>query len=157
MSKSKSKKSSEDENTEPEQLKPGQIYQLLNDQQISNIDPFWKLDDKDKMRISKKIKTSPFDENHCCLYIKNKKKKRPISSVNGFINFYINGGKWPLHRILYMNYNGPLTTNEKIRFICENKSCCNINHFQKIIHNTRSKKKSNEEYSDDESKSFDLD
>ena len=58
--------------------------------------------------------------------IKNEEK-------NSYINFYFNGKKHALHRLLYINYIGELLDSEYIKFKCSNKGkCCNINHFYKI-------------------------
>lgn len=84
----------------------------------------------DLKRISKFLSKSIFD-NECSLWngyitvIKNEEK-------NSYINFYFNGKKYALHRLLYNNYIGELLDSEYIKFCCPNKGkCCNINHFYK--------------------------
>lgn len=90
-----------------------------------------KLVYSDLKRISKYLSKGIFDDT-CSLWsgyitmIKNDDKK-------SYINFYYNGKKYSLHRLLYINYIGNLEDSEYIKFNCANKGkCCNINHFYKI-------------------------
>ena len=99
--------------------------------QKKNINVDKKLAYNDLKRISKYLSSSIFDDQ-CSLWngyitvIKNDEK-------NSYINFYFNGRKYALHRILYINYIGDLADSEYIKFRCPNKGkCCNINHFYKI-------------------------
>jgi len=91
-----------------------------------------KLYFKDLIRIVKNIKTSIFDTHRCCIwqgYITNLMKK----NKGVYINFYYKKKKVALHRLLYVNYIGPINEDEYLKFICENKgSCCNINCLKKI-------------------------
>jgi hypothetical protein len=59
-----------------------------------------------------------------------------------YINFYFNGKKCALHRLLYINFKGKINDNDYLEYICNNKGiCCNINHIikkkdnKKIINN----------------------
>ena len=56
-----------------------------------------------------------------------------------YINFYFNGKKCALHRLLYINFKGRLNDNDYLEFICFDKSnkgkCCNINHIIKKRNN----------------------
>lgn len=104
-------------------------------QQRKNINVDKKLSYNDLKRISKYLNSSIFLEDECSLWngyitiIKNDEK-------NSYINFYFNGKKYALHRILYINYIGELLDSEYIKFRCPNKGrCCNINHFYKINKN----------------------
>jgi hypothetical protein len=116
-----------------------QMYKVCNDvifselikNQNKNIISDKKLLYSDLKRISKYLSKSIFD-NSCSLWngyitvIKNDSKK-------SYINFYFNGKKYALHRLLYVNYIGELNDSEYIKFNCSNKGiCCNINHFYKI-------------------------
>jgi hypothetical protein len=90
-----------------------------------------KLSYNDLKRISKYLLGSIFT-NDCSIWngyitiVKNDDK-------NAYINFYYNGKKYALHRLLYINFIGDLGDNEYIKFKCNNKGkCCNINHFYKI-------------------------
>lgn len=90
-----------------------------------------KLSYNDLKRISKNLLGSIFT-NDCSIWngyitiVKNDDK-------NAYINFYYNGKKYALHRLLYINFIGDLGDNEYIKFKCNNKGkCCNINHFYKI-------------------------
>lgn len=98
--------------------------------QSKNIQTDKKLSYNDLVRISKYLNKSIFT-NECSLWngyittIKNDDK-------NSYINFYFNGRKYALHRLLYLNYVGELLESEYIKFNCPNKGkCCNINHFYK--------------------------
>lgn len=86
----------------------------------------------DLRRISKYLSRSIFC-NECSLWngyvttIKNDDK-------SSYINFYFNGKKYALHRLLYQNYVGELSDGEYIKFNCPNKGkCCAIGHFYKIF------------------------
>jgi hypothetical protein len=49
-------------------------------------------------------------------------------------NFYFNGKKVALHRLLYNNFLGDLDDSEYLKYNCENKGkCCNLNHFKRVI------------------------
>lgn len=104
-------------------------------QQRKHINVDKKLSYNDLKRISKYLNSSIFSDDECSLWngyitiIKNDEK-------NSYINFYFNGKKYALHRILYINYIGELLDSEYIKFRCQNKGrCCNINHFYKINKN----------------------
>ena len=98
--------------------------------QLKNIQSDKKLSYNDLVRISKYLNQTIFN-NECSLWngyittIKNDDK-------NSYINFYFNGRKYALHRLLYINYIGELLDSEYIKFNCPNKGkCCNINHIYK--------------------------
>lgn len=102
--------------------------------QLKDIVPDKKLLYNDLKRISKYLNNNIFDDD-CSIWngyitvIKNDEK-------NSYINFYFNGKKYALLRLLYINYIGPLDDSEYIKFKCPNKGkCCNINHFYKINKN----------------------
>ena len=105
------------------------LIELIQKQRKNIIDK--KLLYNDLKRISKYLNKSIFN-NDCSLWngyittIKNEDK-------SSYINFYYNGKKFALHRLLYQNYIGDLNDSEYIKFNCCNKGkCCNINHFYKI-------------------------
>jgi len=105
------------------------LIELIQNQ-IKTVTNDKKLLYNDLRRISKYLSKSIFC-NECSLWngyvtmIKNDKKK-------SYINFYFNGKKYSLHRLLYLNYIGNLDDSEYIKFSCENKGkCCTINHFYK--------------------------
>jgi hypothetical protein len=109
------------------------LVELIKNQK-KNVSPDKKLLYNDLKRLSKYLNTSIFG-NECSLWtgyvtvIKNEEK-------NSYINFYFNGKKYALHRLLYLNYIGELVDSEYIKFNCVNKGkCCNINHFHKINKN----------------------
>lgn len=103
--------------------------------QLKNIPTDKRLSYSDIKRISKFITKSIFDENECSIwdgYITNEKNK----SKGIYINFYFNKKKIALHRLLYINYIENISTNEYIKYICNNKGkCCNVNHMKKFLYN----------------------
>jgi hypothetical protein len=108
------------------------IFKELIQNQNKNIPVEKKLLYNDIKRISKYLNTSIFNES-CSIWtgyitiIKNDQK-------NSYINFFFNGKKYALQRLLYINYVGYLNDSEYIKFSCDNKGkCCNVNHFHKII------------------------
>ena len=110
------------------------IFIELIKNQKKNIQADKKLLYNDIKRISKYLNKSIFNDE-CSIWtgyitvIKNDKK-------NSYINFFYNGKKYALQRLLYINYMGNLNDSEYIKFTCENKGrCCNVNHFYKIKDN----------------------
>ncbi len=106
------------------------LIELIQKQRKNIIEK--KLLYNDLKRISKYLTKSIFN-NECSLWngyittIKNDDK-------SSYINFYYNGKKFALHRLLYQNFIGELNDSEYIKFNCCNKGkCCNINHFYKIL------------------------
>ena len=57
-----------------------------------------------------------------------------IESTNvHYVNFFFDGKKHALHRLLYLNFIGEVKANEYLKYSCNNKGkCCNINHIYKI-------------------------
>jgi hypothetical protein len=105
------------------------LVELVNNQN-QHVNNEKKLDVKSLQRISRNIEGSLF-EDKCVIwqgYITY------ISSTNvNYINFFFNGKKHALHRLLYLNFIGDVKDNEYLKYTCENKGkCCNINHIIKI-------------------------
>ena len=97
------------------------IFDELIKKQLKNIDDERKLSYNDLKRISLKMEKSIFDKEECCMLIKN--------DTNN-MNFYFNKKKISLHRLLYINFIGPLEKKRYIKTKCKNnKTCYNINHF----------------------------
>jgi hypothetical protein len=111
----------------------GILIELIQKQK-KNIMSDKKLLYNDLKRISKYLTTSIFNDE-CSLwngYI----TKIKSDDKNSYINFYFNGKKYALHRLLYINYIDELHDSEYIKFKCHNKGkCCNINHIYKVIKN----------------------
>lgn len=85
-----------------------------------------KLEYNDLKRISNKLDKSIFEKDICSLwngtYIE--------INENIYINFYYNGKKKSIQRLLYENYIGDDLNSQYINYLCPNKGlCCNINHF----------------------------
>jgi hypothetical protein len=53
-----------------------------------------------------------------------------------YINFYFNGKKQVLHRLLYYNFIGEITDDEYLKYSCPNKGkCCTLKHIHKVVTN----------------------
>jgi hypothetical protein len=105
------------------------LVELINNQ-IDNIDNKKKLDIRSLQRISRNIDDSIFGDK-CVIwqgYITY------IESTNvHYVNFFFDGKKHALHRLLYLNFIGDVKANEYLKYSCANKGkCCNINHIYKI-------------------------
>ncbi len=109
------------------------VDKLINLQRI-NCPSDKLLSEKDLRRIINRTGGIFNTSNECILwngYI-------TYNKIN-YINFYFNGKKCALHRLLYINFKGRLYDNDYLEFICSNKSnrgkCCNINHIIKKRNN----------------------
>ncbi len=105
------------------------LVEMINNQ-LEDIDNTKRLDVKSLQRISRNIDGSIFGDE-CILwqgYITY------IESTNvHYINFFFNGKKHAIHRLLYLNFIGEVNANEYLKYSCPNKGkCCNINHIYKI-------------------------
>ena len=105
------------------------LVEMINNQ-LEDIDNTKRLDVKSLQRISRNIDGSIFGDE-CVLwqgYITY------IESTNvHYINFFFNGKKHAIHRLLYLNFIGDVNANEYLKYSCPNKGkCCNINHIYKI-------------------------
>ena len=105
------------------------LVELINNQ-LDDIENKKKLDVKSLQRISRNIEDSLFGDK-CVIwqgYITY------IESTNvHYVNFFFNGKKHALHRLLYLNFIGDVKSNEYLKYSCPNKGkCCNINHIYKI-------------------------
>lgn len=118
-------------------MKNGDILNDLLVKQIKNVNFDKKLKFQDLKRLCKYITSSIFDENICSIW------NGYITNVNNiekgiYINFYFNGKKVALHRLLYLNFVGDLSDDEYLKFTCENKGkCCNIHHLRKFKYNKK--------------------
>jgi hypothetical protein len=118
--------------------------------QLKNVDASKKFKLNDIHRICKYVNSSIFTKDACCVwtgYITNK-----YNLVKGtYINFYFKNKKLALHRLLYINFVGPLTNEEYIKFTCNNKGiCCNINHLKKYKYNKKPNNNANDLENNDE-------
>ena len=111
------------------------LVELINNQN-DDIDNDKKLDVKSLQRISRNVESSLFGND--CVFWQGYITYIQSTDVH-YINFFFNGKKHALHRLLYLNFIGNLKKNEYLKYKCDNKGkCCNINHILKI----NSKKKS---------------
>ena len=106
------------------------IFKELVSRQLKTIKPAKKLQYNDLKRISKHVNGSLFG-NKCCLWTNSITNiKNPYKGI--YVNFYFNGKKRALHRLLYGNFIGNLKKGEYVKYICNNKGkCCNIRHLAK--------------------------
>ncbi len=88
------------------------------------------LSEKDLKRIFNRTGGIINNNNECIIW-----KGYITHNKIDYINFYFNGKKCALHRILYINFKGKLNDNDYLEFTCPDKSnkgkCCNINHIVK--------------------------
>lgn len=126
------------------------FLQELIDNQLKSVNSENKLSYSDMKRICKNLKKSIFDKDsdECALwtgYITNNKNGKQ------YINFYFKKKKVALHRLLYMNYIGNVSSNEYLKLTCTNSGkCCSIHHIKianskqdkndKTEHNSNTKK-----------------
>ncbi len=103
-----------------------------------------KLTYKDLNRIVKYIDKSMFGEE--CSIWKGYVSCPNVDNPNYYINFFFKNKKVGLHRLLYLNFVGDITSNDFIKYTCINQGkCCNVNHFVKF-----SSDKNNEDSDGDE-------
>jgi hypothetical protein len=110
------------------------LYQELIKNQRKNLSNDRKLGLYDLKRISSYLNKSIFVEE-CSLwdgYITE------IKNSTSFVNFFYNGKKQALHRLLYYNFVDDVSDNEYLKFSCENKGkCCCIKHILKLKKNEK--------------------
>jgi hypothetical protein len=105
------------------------LVELINNQ-IEDVDNDKKLDVKSLQRISRNVENSLFSNE--CVFWQGYITYIQSTDVH-YINFFFNGKKHALHRLLYLNFIGDLKKNEYLKYKCDNKGkCCNINHILKI-------------------------
>ncbi len=111
------------------------VYQELITKQRKELHNNKKLSLNDIKRISNSLSNSIFTDE-CSLW------SGYIHSVNDksvYINFFYNGKKQALNRLLYYNFVDDLNPNEYLKYSCENKGkCCSINHIKPVNKNIES-------------------
>lgn len=120
--------------TKEDDSKDKMVKKILR-KQLKTINPDIKLMFKDVKRICKHINGNIFNKKTCCLWMgkvtNNNNKEKGI-----YVNFFLNGKKRALHRLLYYNFIGNLAPDEYLTFKCKNKGiCCTIHHLTKISKN----------------------
>lgn len=109
------------------------IFQELIKKQRKNLNSDKKLSLSDLKRIASYLNSSIFT-SECSFwngYITI--SKLSVKSETAFVNFFFNGKKQALHRILYYNFIDDLNENEYLKFSCENKGkCCTLLHFTTV-------------------------
>ena len=121
------------------------IFKELVAKQKKDIPTNKKLQLSDIKRIARRISGSISDPNKCSIW------SGYITNINNaakgtYVNFYFRKKKVALHRLLYINFVGPLEDDEYLKFNCKNKGkCCNVHHMNKFKYNTMEPIKINEE------------
>lgn len=127
-----SKKTINNESTHKKKINNNQLFKELIQKQRKDVPMDKRLQLNDLKRICKYIDTSIFNSDECCLW------NGYITNINNatkgtYINFYFKKKKVALHRLLYCNFVDTLTSEEYLKFNCENKGmCCNINHLKRF-------------------------
>lgn len=139
-----------------EQYSRSDLLQEMIKKQIKSTPINKKLSYGDMKRLVKYIEQPIFKKDGCCLwkgYVTNSNAKNKVQ----YINFYFQGRKTALHRILYSNFVSLIKEDEFLRFTCPNRGkCCNVNHMEKhkyLTKNEDSEESENEE--DDDESTFD--
>jgi len=106
------------------------INEMVRNQHVV-LEKKYRLEHSDIERISKYIDDSIFQTSRCV------KWSGYLTKCNGgksqYVNFFIKGKKLAIHRILYINFVGDLSTTQYLKYTCDNPGCCcNINHFYRI-------------------------
>lgn len=128
------------------------IFQELIQNQKKNICSEKKLSLSDLKRISLYLSNSIFTQN-CSLW---KGYITDIKNNHALVNFFFNGKKQALHRLLYNNFINEVHENEYLKFTCENKGqCCSVAHIVLLKEKQENKveefdKDSNEKHSENE-------
>ena len=115
------------------------IFQELIKNQRKNLISDKKLSLSDLKRISSYLETSIFS-NNCSFWTgyvtEIKSTYDSESKSSSFVNFFFNGKKQALHRLLYYNFVDDLLDNEYLKFNCNKKShCCTLSHIIKVNEN----------------------
>jgi hypothetical protein len=99
--------------------------------QLPDIPSDKKLLHTDFKRMVRYLNNSIFTPDTCSLwqgYVTDRKKKNKGS----YVNFYFRQKKVALHRLLYLNFLGPLADDEYVKFRCERKGhCCSVHCLEK--------------------------
>jgi len=118
------------------------IFQELIKKQRKNLIADKKLSLSDLKRVSSYLNSSIFT-HECTLwsgYVTESKSSKKTSNLH-FINFFFNGKKQALHRLLYYNFVDELNDNEYLKFSCENKGkCCCLEHIIKVNEKNKDEK-----------------
>lgn len=109
--------------------------------QLGTVSPDRRLLQSDMQRMVRFITTSIFLPDKCSLwqgYVTDRSKK----NKGAYINFYFHGKKFALHRLLYINFLGPLNDDEYVKFKCKHKGhCCSVHCLAKQTYRTTGNQK----------------
>jgi hypothetical protein len=108
------------------------IFQELIKNQKKTSDSSKRFSLSDIKRVSTYLNKSIFTEE-CSLWTGYVTE---FKNNSHYINFYFNGKKQVLHRLLYYNFIGEITDDEYLKYSCPNKgNCCTLSHIHKVIPN----------------------
>ena len=103
------------------------IYQDLIKNQRKNLILEKKLSLSDLKRIASHLTESIFTKN-CSLWTSE--------NNSDFVNFFFNGKKQALHRLLYYNFVDDINNTQYLKYSCDNKGkCCCLQHIIKVNNN----------------------
>jgi|SaaInlV_150m_DNA_4_1039716.scaffolds.fasta_scaffold12358_3 hypothetical protein len=106
------------------------LTELCLKQRKHNNDKY-HLEINDLTRFLKYVNVSIFNSDECILWSGYLTKCN--SNKSCYVNYYLNGRKLALHRILYINFIGDLEEKQYLKYSCDNPGqCCNIQHFCKV-------------------------
>jgi hypothetical protein len=106
------------------------LTELCLKQRKHNNDKY-QLEINDLTRFLKYVNVSIFNTDDCILWTGYLTKCNNNKSC--YINYYLNGLKLALHRILYINFIGDLKDKEYLKYSClHSGKCCNLKHFSKV-------------------------
>lgn len=92
---------------------------------IKQVGHYGKLDQKQLLKLSKRLPSDIFNNKKCCFY-KGYERRKHISMCH-------KGRSVTLHRMFYHNFVKHVGSRCKVVYKCKNKGiCCNIKHFQYV-------------------------
>ena len=111
--------------------KSNQIMSEMIRNQLENIDLDRRLLHADMQRMVRYLNTSIFLSGTCSLW-QGYVTDRTVRNKGSYVNFFFHGKKFGLHRLLYINFLGPLNDDEYVKFRCQHKGyCCSVHCLEK--------------------------
>ena len=108
-----------------------QIMAEMIRNQLDNIALDRKLLQSDMQRMVRYLNASIFHSGACSLW-QGYVTDRTGKNKGSYINFFFHGKKFALHRLLYINFLGPLEDDEYVKFRCQHKGyCCSVHCLEK--------------------------
>lgn len=108
-----------------------QIMAEMIRNQLESVAPDLRLLQSDMQRMVRFLKTSIFSPGACSLW-QGYVTDRTVKKKGSYVNFFFHGKKFALHRLLYINFLGPLDEDEYVKFRCNHKGyCCSVHCLDK--------------------------